>query len=33
MTEKTKRIMHTTRYMRCPKCGRKSWQQKVLTKE
>lgn len=25
--------MHTTRYMRCPKCGRKSWQKKVLTKE
>ena len=22
-----------TRYMRCPKCGRKSWQKKVLTKE
>ena len=25
--------MHTTRFMRCPKCGRKSWQKKVLTKE
>ena len=25
--------LHTTRYMRCPKCGRKSWQKKVLTKE
>ena len=25
--------MHTTRYMRCPKCGKKSWQKKVLTKE
>ncbi len=22
-----------TRYMRCPKCGEKSWQRKVLTKE
>ena len=22
-----------TRYMKCPKCGRKSWQKKVLTKE
>lgn len=22
-----------TRYMRCPKCGKKSWQKKVLTKE
>lgn len=25
--------MHTTRYMRCPKCGKWSWQKKVLTKE
>ena len=25
--------MHTTRYMRCPKCGKMSWQTKVLTKE
>ena len=25
--------VHTTRYMRCPKCGKKSWQKKVLTKE
>ncbi len=27
--------MHTgrTRYMRCPKCGERSWQKKVLTKE
>ena len=27
--------MHTgrTRYMRCPACGKKSWQKKVLTKE
>ena len=25
--------MHTTRYMRCPKCGKMSWQKKVLTKE
>ena len=25
--------MHTTRYMRCPKCGKRSWQKKVLTKE
>ena len=25
--------LHTTRYMRCPKCGKKSWQKKVLTKE
>ena len=25
--------MGRTRYMRCPKCGRKSWQKKVLTKE
>lgn len=23
----------TTRYMRCPKCDKKSWQKKVLTKE
>ena len=25
--------VHTTRYMRCPKCSKKSWQKKVLTKE
>lgn len=25
--------MGRTRYMRCPKCGKKSWQKKVLTKE
>lgn len=25
--------LHTTRYMRCPKCGKKSWHKKVLTKE
>lgn len=25
--------VHTTRYMRCPKCNRCSWQKKVLTKE
>ena len=27
--------MHTgrTRYMRCPKCGKKSWQRKVISKE
>ena len=25
--------MHTTRYMRCPQCGKRSWQKKVLTKE
>lgn len=25
--------MHTTRYMRCPKCGKKSWQKKVISKE
>lgn len=25
--------MHTTRYMRCPKCGKKSWQKKVIFKE
>lgn len=25
--------LHTTRYMRCPKCGKNSWQKKVLTKE
>ena len=25
--------VHTTRYMRCPKCGKRSWQKKVLTKE
>lgn len=25
--------MHTTRYMRCPKCGRKSWQKKVLSQK
>jgi transcriptional regulator with XRE-family HTH domain len=27
--------MHTgrTRYMKCPECGKKSWQKKVLTKE
>lgn len=23
----------TTRYMKCPKCGRKSWQKKVMSKE
>lgn len=25
--------IHTTRHMRCPKCNKKSWQKKVLTKE
>ena len=25
--------MNTTRYMKCPKCGKRSWQKKVLTKE
>ena len=25
--------MGRTRYMRCPECGKKSWQKKVLTKE
>ena len=25
--------MGRTRYMRCPQCGKKSWQKKVLTKE
>lgn len=25
--------MGRTRYMKCPKCGKKSWQKKVLTKE
>ena len=25
--------LHTTRYMRCPACGKKSWHKKVLTKE
>ena len=25
--------MGRTRYMRCPKCGKKSWQKKVLRKE
>ena len=25
--------MDTTRYMKCPKCGKRSWQKKVLTKE
>ena len=25
--------MGRTRYMRCPKCGKKSWQKKVLAKE
>lgn len=25
--------MGRTRFMRCPKCGKKSWQKKVLTKE
>ena len=25
--------MHTTRYMRCPKCGKRSWQKKVISKE
>lgn len=25
--------MHTTRYMRCPKCGRKSWQKKVISQK
>ncbi|MBQ4575865.1 MAG: helix-turn-helix transcriptional regulator [Clostridia bacterium] len=24
--------MHTTRYMRCPKCGKRSWQKKVLSR-
>lgn len=32
---KTNVAMHIgrTRYMKCPKCGKKSWQKKVLTKE
>ena len=32
---KTTVAMHnnTTRYMKCPKCGKRSWQKKVLTKE
>ena len=32
---KTNLAMHIgrTRYMKCPKCGKKSWQKKVLTKE
>ena len=25
--------MGRTRYMKCPKCGKRSWQKKVLTKE
>ena len=25
--------MGRTRYMRCPKCGKKSWQKKVLSKD
>ena len=25
--------MNTTRYMKCPECGKRSWQKKVLTKE
>ena len=25
--------VHRTRYMRCPKCGKRSWQKKVLRKE
>jgi len=25
--------MGRTRYMRCPECGKKTWQKKVLTKE
>lgn len=25
--------IHTTRYMRCPKCNQRSWQKKVLRKE
>ena len=25
--------MSRTRYMKCPKCGKKSWQKKVLSKE
>ena len=25
--------MNTTRYLRCPKCGKKSWSKKVMTKE
>lgn len=25
--------MHTTRYLRCPKCGKKSWQKKVISKK
>ena len=25
--------MGRTRYMRCPECGKKSWQKKVLTKD
>ena len=25
--------MHTTRYLRCPKCNKKSWSKKVMTKE
>ena len=32
---KTNLAMHIgrTKYMKCPKCGKKSWQKKVLTKE
>ena len=32
---KTSLMMHinTTRYMKCPKCGKRSWQKKVLTRE
>ena len=25
--------MHTTRYMRCPKCNKRSWQKKVISKD
>lgn len=25
--------LHTTRYMKCPKCGKRSWQKKVLSRE
>lgn len=25
--------IHTTRYMKCPKCNKRSWQKKVLSKE
>lgn len=25
--------LHTTRYLKCPKCSKRSWQKKVLSKE